>query len=317
MVGLAQRGGLDKRMNSRSSVLVFDIRGAMQTGSISSSDLLDASVPLCPKCGYSLRGISSEQCPECGATLDWETLARSHLPWEHRKSLGWWRAYWRMNRLAILRPGKLAAEIDRPVSLAIAKRYRNLTVLWAWLASAGWSVGPLAARLGMFEGRSPHVHGLGWWMEGVTVLASAFASWLAFYLISDAASFFFNPRSLPVERRDRAVALSYYAQSALAWLWVPSVLAGLGIAVQSQKFHDGTEQLVRPLLTASFCLYVGIALLYWIETIMLMRRVIGGQPARTVAMAIYQPIAWFVLFGVCGLIPLAVAYISLIILSFS
>jgi hypothetical protein len=168
----------------------------------------------------------------------------------------------------------------------------------------------------MFEGRSSAVHGLGWGLEALTLVAAALASWLAFYLISDAASFFFNPRHLPAERQDRAVALSYYAQSALAWMWMPSLLTLLGIAIQSQKFHDGTEQLVRPLLTAGLCLYAGIALLYWIEMIVLMRRVIGGPHARTAAMALYQPIAWFVLFGVCGLIPLAVGYVSLIILSF-
>lgn len=287
----------------------------METGSIS-SDSPDTLAMSCPGCGYSLRGIRSERCPECGVPLEWDTLSASRLPWAHRKTIGRWRAYWRTNWLAILRPGKLAAEIDRPVSVGDARRYRQLTVLWAWLASVGWPVSAVSGRLEIFQGRSSDVHGLGWWLEVLVAVAAALGSWLAFYLISDAASFFFNPRRLPVARQERAVALSYYAQSALAWLWAPSVLAWLGSAIRSENFHDGIEQIAGPMLMASYCLYALIALLYWIEMIVLMRRVVGGQTARTVAMAIYLPIAWFVLFAICGLIPLAVAYVSLIILSF-
>jgi len=29
----------------------------------------------CPVCGYNLRGLDSQKCPECGATLDWRALS--------------------------------------------------------------------------------------------------------------------------------------------------------------------------------------------------------------------------------------------------
>ena len=288
----------------------------MDTRPLPSSDSLDASAPICPRCGYSLQGISSEQCPECGLAIEWDTLSVSQLPWAHRASIGRWKAYWRTNLLAIFRPGKLAAEINRPVSPGDARRFRQFTVLLAWLALAGWSAGAVATRLGMFEGGSSDVRGLGWWLEACTTLAAALAGWLALYLISDAASFFFNPPSLPVARQDRAVGLSYYAQAALAWLWMPSVLALVGVTIESGHYHDGTERFVSLFMSASYCLYGVIFLLCGCGMIVLMRRVTGGQAARTVVMAIYLPIAWFVLFAICGLIPLAVLYVSLIILSF-
>ena len=42
----------------------------------------------CPDCGYDLRGISSDRCPECGHAVDPTSLAISIIPWTHRRSLG-------------------------------------------------------------------------------------------------------------------------------------------------------------------------------------------------------------------------------------
>ena len=30
----------------------------------------------CPNCGYNLRGIDSERCPECGVVIDREAMGR-------------------------------------------------------------------------------------------------------------------------------------------------------------------------------------------------------------------------------------------------
>jgi len=49
----------------------------------------------CPKCGYSLRGLTSERCPECGMSLAEVNALGSAIPWVHRRSIGTWRAYWR------------------------------------------------------------------------------------------------------------------------------------------------------------------------------------------------------------------------------
>ena len=49
---------------------------------------LDAELdPLCPFCGYILRGIDSARCPECGNDIDYATLHEPQIPWVHRKRM--------------------------------------------------------------------------------------------------------------------------------------------------------------------------------------------------------------------------------------
>src|SRR4051812_12709994 len=42
----------------------------------------------CPQCGYNLRGIDSDVCPECGLAIDRVAFAQSQLPWSHRRRIG-------------------------------------------------------------------------------------------------------------------------------------------------------------------------------------------------------------------------------------
>ena len=79
----------------------------------------------CPECGYDLRGIENiTRCPECGLAIDPEGLARSQIPWVHRRHLGRFRAYWRTMWLSTFRPRKIAAEAARRVSYPDAQRFR-------------------------------------------------------------------------------------------------------------------------------------------------------------------------------------------------
>jgi predicted RNA-binding Zn-ribbon protein involved in translation (DUF1610 family) len=85
---------------------------------------------ICPECGYDLRSINSQRCPECGLAIDRATMSVSHLPWSHRQSIGRVRAYWRTNVLVILRPKRLAEEIARPVSFFACRNGRGRKVRW-------------------------------------------------------------------------------------------------------------------------------------------------------------------------------------------
>src|SRR3954451_13793021 len=75
----------------------------------------------CPQCGYNLRGIDSDMCPECGLAVDRAAFAESQLPWSHRKRIGYVRGYLRTLAMGMLDSRKLAMEVARPVSFRDAQ----------------------------------------------------------------------------------------------------------------------------------------------------------------------------------------------------
>ena len=87
----------------------------------------------CPACGYNLRGLTDDRCPECGNTFDRATLHVSRIPWVHRNQLGRFRAYWQTVWLVITRPRQFRDEVLHPVSYRDAQQFRWITILHAYL----------------------------------------------------------------------------------------------------------------------------------------------------------------------------------------
>lgn len=87
----------------------------------------------CPQCDYSLRGLSSERCPECGFAVPEVLAGESVIPWIHRTTLGFWRAYWRTVWMATFRQRRLRNVMARPVSFAESQKFRWVTILFAYL----------------------------------------------------------------------------------------------------------------------------------------------------------------------------------------
>src|SRR5580765_6099592 len=80
----------------------------------------------CPACGYSLRGIASERCPECGLSIDRATISRSIIPWSHREHIGRVNALLKTIHLGTRRPSALAKQASRPVRFRDAQLFRWL-----------------------------------------------------------------------------------------------------------------------------------------------------------------------------------------------
>jgi hypothetical protein len=289
---------------------------AMDTSSVPSSDPAEAAELVCPGCGYELRGIASDRCPECGLAIDRATMSVSRLPWAHRKRIGRFRAYWRTNLMAIFRPGKVAEEMNRPVRFQDAQRFRHFTVLLAWVPVAAWGIALLIANPDILGFPLDHPRGLGWWLEAVIVLSAVFSSWLFLLMISGAGSYLFHPRSMPVVRQNRAVALSYYACAPLAWLWLAGALFAVSASLVSGPYRAAPDQVAFGFMLGGLCVTVAVVVLFWFRVIILMRRMTHCGIGRTLALAIYLPVSWLLLYQISAAIPLAVFLVSVIILSF-
>ena len=244
----------------------------------------------CQNCGYDLRGLTSERCPECGHSLETVRSTVPQIPWVHRDKLGRFRAYWRTVWLVMFRQSRFCEEMARPISYADAQRFRGVTILHLqvplMLATAGWYVGawptlfddPLANQL--FRQVWPAV-----------VLHICIALFLA--AVTGAPSYFFHPRSLPIEMQNRTIAMSYYACSPLALAALPVAPGAFFI------WSTGATGLSDKLLIGSFLLtaLLIVALMYgWLsELFRISRRVMPQYRGRSYLILLGMPASWLLL----------------------
>lgn len=74
-----------------------------------------AHPPLCEACGYNLTGVTNEgRCPECGEPVadSLDPGARPGTPWERRREVGRWRAWWRCCLDPVLRPAAFGRQVQ-------------------------------------------------------------------------------------------------------------------------------------------------------------------------------------------------------------
>jgi predicted RNA-binding Zn-ribbon protein involved in translation (DUF1610 family) len=268
----------------------------------------------CPECGYDLRAITSQRCPECGLAIDRASMSVSRLPWSHRHKIGRVRAYW---RTMLLRPRKLAEEMARPVSFSDAQQFRHVTVFLAWLPLAAWAVGLALYNTPDLRHRIHAGTRLGWFLEAVVLLSGLFALWLFLLMASGVASYFFHPRRLPVVLQNRAVALSYYASGPLALLWIPGVFGAVYALLESQQWggQSVVERYDGVFFGAALLLPIVLAIVCLVRAVLLMLSTIHCGAGRVMAMIVCLPVAWFLSLLIALMIPAIATYISFVILS--
>jgi hypothetical protein len=172
---------------------------------------------VCGACGYNLRGVPSERCPECGRVFGPDHTIANLIPWEQRNHIGRPRAFVKTVYLASFRPRQIASKMDRPVSRSSAQLFHAVAVLIA--AAAVFTVP--ATLLNIWRdllGRPrpngiPELYAFVLNNQALYLTAGAVALWLV--AASALVGVFSHPASLPVERQNRALAISHYAAAPL------------------------------------------------------------------------------------------------------
>jgi hypothetical protein len=258
----------------------------------------------CPDCGYNLFGIESDRCPECGLTIDRSILGDSRIPWVHRGRIGRIRAFWRTVILATARPRILAQEVNRPVSYIDAIKFRRVCLVLAWLPL----VTAVAVVWGIIE-----IPMHAWERVGLALICG-FSTWVYLLCITGLPSLFSHPRTLPVLRQNRAVALSFYCAGPLAWMILPTVVLCISFVML-----DGPNSLFGE---AETLLVIGYALLgllfaaHFGSSFVLLKHATLCSVARRWTMDICLVSAWIGLFWIIAIgIPMIAIYITVVVLS--
>ena len=265
----------------------------------------------CPDCGYDLRGIASERCPECGLTIEREPLGESRVPWSHRRRIGRVRAYWRTVWLATFRTRRLGAEVARPVDYPDAQRFRLVTVLLA--TASCWGV--LEALVADGGGRAEMARGvaavtnpftgsqfppaalslfLPWAAGALLVPVPPLAICLFLLMWTGVGSYWFHPRGLPVLRQNRAVALSYYASAPLAFLLPAALLLGVLYLMDALQL-DREALLWGPFVLVGFLAFVSppvAVVAQFVATLRLLRATTVAGAGRIWLAAVVIPVTW-------------------------
>jgi hypothetical protein len=282
----------------------------------------------CPQCGYNLRGIESELCPECGLAIDRAAFAESQLPWSHRKRIGYVRAYFRTLAMGLLDSKKLAMEVARPVSFRDAQKFRYITVVLAWVplaVMAIWARGFFLPRIPVPVSPGSTLIPEGFaifypWMTGaltIGVVPLALGVFLIF--LSGVASYYFHPKSVPLPLQNRAVALSYYACGPILLLpLIPGlILATSWMTSEFDNPHGPVFATIAICATLSAAMPL-IALAWaWLTTLRLHRRIVHASGGGSVLLALTLPLAWLVcaIFAF-GAVVWVIGFVELVVRSF-
>jgi len=233
----------------------------------------DEDAPLCPACGYDLRGTIGDRCSECGETFDRALLSTSALPWARYRQVGSVRAYLRTVWLITIGSPALAHEVSKQHDAHCARIFRRITGVILGIILAGAFVATEIGAGGLwFVAVQPDPVMLGnpaaahWiydllvpWSAGATIpgIIPLMLMLLGFQITRSQEPLFRLPGASP-RRQQSLTAVASYTVAPMVWL-LPAVLFIVAarmvlFVVAGRITHAG------PLLTATFVLLlIGLA----------------------------------------------------------
>ncbi|MCC7291417.1 MAG: hypothetical protein IT449_05060 [Phycisphaerales bacterium] len=185
----------------------------------------------CPACGYNLRALVSDRCPECALDVAFIKSAESLLPWVHRARVGRLRAYLVTVWMVVFRTQRFCLEMSRPVGERDARAFRRITVLLAFLP---FPLLTLALAMLRPDGFDAVLH-----FGGPGYLAVMHAAVLAAILsVTGVPYYVIRHKEVDLARQLRAAALSLYCCAPLSIMGAAVVFAVGGVAASRLANRD-------------------------------------------------------------------------------
>lgn len=276
-----------------------------------SKDVTDDAAVFCPACGYDLRGLPGETCPECGAKVDARSMRLAQVPWAVRGEIGRWRALWRTVGRVTFRTRLFCGAVGMPVDYADAVRFRRLVVAVLFITTAAVT----AAGLILTGGLHNAAEFFGWGRVIVISTVSALSLWLFLAFATGVHTYWLHPRKLSMERQNRAVALGQYACAPLMMMpfAIPWLVVSLVMVRANEKRSDAAWMMSFVIHMLGWAWLVLCIAAFWSVALAMADRVADRRGMGRWSM-LTLPVIWLLLavFVLAGL-PLLAAYVWLML----
>ncbi len=142
----------------------------------------------------------------------------------------------------------------------------------------------------------------------IAVLHACYVIFLVF--ATGVPSYFFHPKTLPPERQNAAVALSYYACGPLSLTFMPVIVLGLAMTRVLYGFFA-----INGAFLAMAC-GAAVVLLWLYSLVMIARRTMPQMKSRSTIVAVGVPLSWVALAGIT-LVLLPLLLLSILVVAAS
>jgi len=273
----------------------------------SSEPVPDEYDVLCDECGYSLVGIQSDRCPECGKAFEPTELPFARIPWLHRRKIGRTKAYLSTVRMVLFRPRAFAMELLRPVriSIADARLFRRATIRIASGAIVATILVYLAVATAVFLVQMPRMTNreyreVAFGLCAGSVLGSTalIALHLFFYMMTDLPVFIWKGH--PSLRAQDLSPIQCYATAPLALIALAPILALATVPLPFMNISLNDDGWLIPVLEIVAWSLVGALLLVLLITTVRLMLGSGVERRRARWMTAYLPLHWLMMFFVCA-----------------
>lgn len=262
--------------------------------------LIDDDV-FCPACGYNLRALISDRCPECALDVAFIRSAESLLPWVHRSRVGRLHAYLVTVWMVVLRTQRFCLEMSRPVEERDARAFRWITVSLAFLPFPLFTLALAILRPDGFDAILQ--------FGGPGYLVALHAAVLAAILsVTGVPYYVIRHKEVDLARQLRAAALSLYCGAPLSMMGAAVAFAVGGVAASRLNNRDWD--------LALYAVAVGIFIILMVIVLFDVQRVIRWMLRETgSALAVNVKLCGFwclsVFFSLV-MFPAAAAYVAIL-----
>jgi hypothetical protein len=269
-----------------------------------SREVPDEYEVFCESCGYSLAGLATDHCPECGGKFDPADLPFARIPWLHRRRLGKVTAYLRTVRLVCLHPAAFARELCRPVRISAADArgfrlatIRLLTIFALFVALAAIAFAAIRVyQIRIVARQTTTLTPADLVFISLSALAAVGAVHMFLRLATDMPLFIWkgHPSLKPAELSP----VHQYASAPLALAPFAVVLFVYLIYLREASML-AARKLFTQMATAEAVI---VPLWLWAVALVLMAVSTRAKPRRLLLMAAYLPLHWFLMLALSGMV---------------